>query len=155
MNRTSWVVGGIVIAIAIIGALFFITHERAQAPAPEETGAGNAATGANGESVIIVYTDAGFSPATVQITPGTTITWSNQSTRDLAVVDASLSVDGCTENTASTALNQCTAVSSGGSYSYTAGSVGSIIYANRAYRGDTGTITVSSDAVLNPDATPQ
>jgi plastocyanin len=152
MTRFTWIFGAFLFLLAIAGAAFLIQHDRALAPAPE----GNSAvtTDTNGQSMIITYTDAGFSPANVTVTPGTTVTWSNQSSRKLWVVDASLNVDGCMQG--SGALNECATISAGGTYSYTAPASGTITYANREHREDTGTITISGGSgAFNPDAVPQ
>jgi plastocyanin len=154
MNRFTWIFGAFLFLVAIAGAAFLIQHDRALAPAPAPEGDSAVTTETNGQSTIITYTDAGFSPPNVTVTPGTTITWSNQSSRKLWVVDASLNIDGCVQG--SDALNECAAISAGGTYSYTASAPGTITYANREHREDTGTITVSGGSgAFNPEAVPQ
>lgn len=151
MNRFSWIFGAVLLLIAIAGAAFLIQHDRALAPAPQSS---SGTVDTNGQSTIITYTDAGFSPPNVTVSPGTTVTWSNQSSRKLWVVDASLNVDGCVQGNG--ALNECAAISAGGTYSYTVPATGTITYSNREHREDTGTITVSGGSgIFNPDAVPQ
>jgi plastocyanin len=110
---------------------------------------------ANGESVIIVYTDAGFSPSSQDVTPGTTVTWSNQSSRKLWVVEADESGADCPLSPDAQALNSCRAISPGESFSYTAPAPGSISYANQEHQDDTGVIVVGGEGTLRPDVLPQ
>jgi len=137
---------GIVLAIvAVAVALLTIRAEKQVPPAPSAPeGTGNAAVGANGETSIITYSDTGFSPKNLTVTPGTTVTWSNQSSRQLQVAGANL---------------VGTIVGNGGSYSHTFTAPGEYRYDNQAFSNDTGTITVSGDApaagAINPAALPE
>jgi plastocyanin len=157
MSRPTLIAGILIFLVALLGALFLL-REETYAPEPQPQGTGNATVGATGETLVITYTDSGFSPAEVTIAPGTTVTWSNESSGDLAVVDSTLNVDACPENSQGTALHQCESIGQGGSYSHTFTTSGTVTYANKEARGDTGTITVREETTsagpINPDAIP-
>jgi plastocyanin len=153
MSRANWILAIVIVVLALGGAAYAVQHDRSIALRSSQD-SDQAGTSVNGESTVIIYTDAGFTPPTVMVTPGTTVTWTNQSSRKLWVIDASLNVDACAQDGA--ALNECAAIDAGGSYSYTAPSPGTITYANREHREDTGSIVVSSESgAFNPDAVPQ
>lgn len=156
MNRTSAVIGAAILILIFIGALFFILQKRdsSQIPVnqPEQT-TSNDSVEANGASVVVMYTDAGFSPATVTVSAGTTVTWSNQSSHALWVIDSSKTTDTCPTNKGT--LNECQLILSGGSYSFTATTPGTITYTNKENARDKGSITITSVQSINPEALPQ
>lgn len=162
MNKAGLVLGAVIIIAAIAGAAYTIAHNYHPAPVPEsntaQTGSGNAAVGANGASSIVTYTDKGFSPSPLTIAAGTTVTWVNQSSHDLWVEGVGPSGGDCSSAAAKSTLNECAAVGSGGSYSYTFTKPGTFTYFNHQLESDSGTVTVSdasSAGPINPNAIPE
>lgn len=140
-------IGAIVVLVALIGAFLTLRHQAAapDVSAPSGTpGTGNAAVGANGETSIVTYSDTGFAPKNLTVTPGTTVTWSNQSAQKLQVEGPNM---------------HGTVLGTGGSYSHTFTDRGSYPYSNQERSTDTGTITVTDDAptpgTINPNALPE
>lgn len=158
MNRAGVIVGALVIIAAIgIAAITLVrTYHPTSSPTPEQSGNGNASVGASGASSVITYTDKGFSPSPLTINVGTTVTWVNQGSQKMWVEAADSSRGDC-PNT-KTALNECQAVSVGGTYSYTFTNVGTFPYINQVNISDSGSITVtktSSAGPINPRAIPE
>jgi len=146
--------------IAVAAALLTIRAEKHTSPTPNASeGSGNAAVGANGETSIITYSDTGFDPKNLSITPGTTITWSNESSHSLWVEGTGPKGGDCTASAASGTLNECASIGNGGSYSYTFTTPGSYAYMNHEQSNDTGIVTVTGDApaagAINPAARPE
>lgn len=160
MNKAGVVLGAVIIILAIGGAAYTIsrTYHPAPSVSPGQTGTGNAAVGANGTSVIITYTDAGFAPSPLTVAVGTTVTWSNQSSHPLWVEATGPAGGDCANAQAHTTLDECQTVSSGGTYSYTFTKLGTVSYFNHERASDTGIITVSdttSAGPINPNAVPE
>ncbi len=160
MNKLIWIFGAIVVAIAIAGAVLVLNTQDAQESALETTrenaaqdAGGNASVGATGETVIVRYTDDGFSPSTLTIAPGTTVTWSNESSEPLWVM-ASGDTSSCPLGNNATALNECASIGSGGSFSHTFTTAGTISYINKEQSEDTGSVTVSEESSDVPPAGP-
>ncbi len=176
-SKTPLVVGAIIL-ITLIGLAVYVSSNPRTAIAPTGTetasttsaATGNATVGATGQSQVIAYTDSGFSPASIRITEGTTVTWVNNSSRQMWVASGNHPshslYDGTSESqhcvhgapTSATVFDECIAISSGGSYSFTFDTVGSWSYHNHAHESDTGTVTVtagqSTQINLNVNATP-
>lgn len=139
MSKIVLVAGILILLIAAGSAYILIRPQPVSAPT-ESTSGGNAAVGANGESVIVTYTDKGFSPVSLTITPGTTVTWNNQSSHPLSVFKSA-------------------SVTKDGTFSYTFTTPGTFAYENAENTSDDGTIVVSGDAPaagpINPISLPQ
>ena len=153
--------GAVIIIVAVAGAVFYIAHTYRPAPfkepAADQTGSGNAAVGATGTSAIVTYSDTGFSPSSLSIGVGTTVTWANQSSHTMWVQKAGSAGD-CSSAQAKTLLNECQAVSVGGTYSYTFTTLGTFSYFNQEKSTDTGTVVVSDASAagpINPSAVPE
>lgn len=74
-----------------------------------------------------------FTPSTLSVTQGTTVTWTNK--------------DGVTHNvTSSTALFSSGSMSSGATFSYTFSAVGSYAYSCTIHPGMTGKVVVSASS---------
>ncbi len=108
--------------------------------------------------VTVTYTDSGFSPASVTVTQGQTVIWVNQSSHSMWVASAvhpTHTVYGgtnknahCAEGyTGSMPFDECAAVTSGSSYSFTFDKVGDWKYHNHANVADFGSVTVTAPAV--------
>ncbi|MEO6536064.1 MAG: plastocyanin/azurin family copper-binding protein [Candidatus Paceibacterota bacterium] len=177
-NKTPLVAGVVVLLILIGIAVYLSKHPKtAIAPSTETssttaTPTGNAVVGATGQSQVITYSDKGFSPANITIAEGTTVTWSNSSARPMwvasdshpshAVYDGTSVNQHCVSGAATSAsvFDECSAIPSGGSYSFTFTKAGTWSFHNHAHPSDTGTIVVTAGqpaagaGALNPNATP-
>lgn len=155
MSRTSWSIAVLILVLALAGAVFLIRNQGAAAPdAAQHTGSGNAAVGANGVSYVVTYTDDGFSPSPVTVLPGTTVTWSNQSSHVMWVETTGPGGDCGSAQ----AFNSCKKIGTGGSYSHTFKDAGTYPYFNQEHSQDTGIVIVNADASagpINPNAQPE
>lgn len=155
MNKATWILGLLVIIVALGGAYFFSIRQD-QPPAPDSGATGNATVGATGVSAIITYTDTGFSPSPQTIAPGTTVTWVNQSSHLMWIESSAGRGNGCAHP--GSTLDQCQGVAKGGTYSHTFTALGTFAYLNHAKLSDEGVIMVtnaSSSGPINPNALPE
>lgn len=162
MNKAGLILGAVIIIAALAGAAYTIAHTyhpgSVTEPVQQQSGTGNAAVGANGASSIVTYSDKGFSPSPVSISEGTTVTWVNQSSHTMWIEATGPAGGDCSSTAAKAALDECQAVSSGGTYSYTFTTLGSFPYFNHALTSDTGLVVVSaasSSGPINPNALPE
>ncbi len=93
-------------------------------------------TGAN----TVKYTDAGFVPASIDVAPGTTVTFVNDSSGQMWVAS-----DPHPTHTDLPGFDEHTAVSKGGTYSYTFTQAGSWGYHNHVHASAKGTVNVLTD----------
>lgn len=180
MQNKTPLVAGIVVLLILIGVAVYLSSHPETAVAPTDsmtasttgTPSGNAAVGATGQSQIITYSDKGFSPATVTIAEGTTVTWNNTSARPMwvasgnhpshTVYDGTSTNEHCVSGAATSAsvFDECAAIPSGGTYSFTFTKAGSWSYHNHAHASDMGTVVVTAApaataaGTINPNATP-
>ncbi len=145
MNN-KMIIGAVLIIVAI-GIWYATSSTPAVAPAPE---AQNSAAETMPE-VLVAYTEGGFSPASVTVRQGETVTWVNQSSRDMWVASAmhpshavysGTSLSQHCPDTENTAFDQCTAGTSGSSYSFTFDNAGTWKYHDHVNAGNFGTIIV-------------
>jgi len=150
----------IVIAVLLIGGWFFL---KTPTNAPEsqtvtngmpvidsttpETTVENTAP-----NVTVAYTDQGFSPTSVSVPLGTTVTFVNQSSRGMWVASAKhpdhtvysgTSLSQHCPDTANSAFDECTAVASGSSFSFTFNKEGTWKYHNHVDATQFGTVIVT------------
>lgn len=176
MQTKPLLIGLGIIVLALIGYFFYAQANPAEAPmsdtatTTEEMAGGKAAGGTEpAGNVTITYTEDGFSPATVHIPLGTTVTWVNQ-TQDRMWVGANehpthTSYDGtaasehCAGGAPASAqvFDQCTASAR---YSFTFTKAGTWNYHNHANASDRGSVTVTGSGVsgsanINADIFPQ
>ncbi len=164
MQNKTPLIAGIVVLLILVGVAVYLSSHPKTAIAPTDTKTasttatptGNAAVGASGQSQVVAYSDKGFSPATVTIAEGTTVTWTNTSSRPMwvasgnhpthTVYDGTSASDHCVNGaaTSATVFDECTAIPSGGSYSFTFTKVGSWSYHNHTHASDTGTVVVTA-----------
>lgn len=85
----------------------------------------------------VYYTDKGFSPTTIEIKVGSTITFVNDSSKDMSIASAGIGGFG-----AVTLFNQEGSVGRGGTFKVSPSGVGAWNYMNRMWQGDKGTIVV-------------
>lgn len=183
MNKNYWILGAVLVII-VLAIGFFVHAHRAKAPTTPDQSAvagldtstgvsestGNAAVGATGASEVVTYTDAGFSPASLTVSQGTTVTWINKSSQPLwvasdnhpthTVYDGTDTSKHCVAGApaADTVFDECTQVASGGSYSFTFVKTGTWSYHNHVHSSDQGTIVVTAATAagpINPKAVPE
>ncbi len=152
----------VVVAVVVIGGGYFIFKNKAQAPvqnpaatetrtsAPLETT--KPVTTGNGleqPAVTVTYTDAGFAPKTVDVPPGTTITFLNKSSHGMWVASdvhpSHTKYDGTTLQqhcATQTSFDECKPESTGTSFSFTFDKAGSFTYHNHVRAGDVGLVVV-------------
>ncbi len=99
----------------------------------------------------VVYTDSGFSPSTLTIKAGNSVTFKNQSSAGMWVASAShpshtvysgTSLQQHCPDGVATAFDECVAVTSGGSWSFTFNKSGSWGYHNHPNASKFGKIVV-------------
>lgn len=154
---------GVLVVIILIGAgvWYFTGSKNAQAPAPTaEQTATTTVTGtvladtASSTPVTVTYTDQGFSPKTVTVIEGTTVTFVNESSKRMWVgadehpthteYDGTSKNDHCaTGYTGAPAFDQCTATMKGTNYSFTFTKAGTWDYHNHAAAADEGSVVVT------------
>ena len=103
------------------------------------------------KTVTVIYGDNGFSPATVTIKKGDTVTFVNQSSRNMwvgsamhpthSVYDGTNLTSHCAAG-ATPSFDQCKDVSNGGSYSFTFNKTGSWGYHNHSASSHSGKVIV-------------
>lgn len=141
---------GIVIVLLGLGAGWYFfrgqSYQNVSQPSSQittPTAATSESLGATGSSQILVaatvaYTDQGFSPATVTVKAGTTVTFVNQSSSSMWVASAvhptHLLLPG---------FDQLTSVAAGGTYQYTFTKIGTWKYHNHLSPTSTGTVIVT------------
>lgn len=106
-------------------------------PAPEGTGAGMEKGGVI-TKVTVTYTDSGYTPATVTVKKGTTVTWVNQSSGGMWTASAVHPTHQLLPG-----FDQLKSVAKGGTYDYTFTKVGTWKYHNHVNASDTGTVVVT------------
>ncbi len=102
-------------------------------------------------AVVITYTDNGFSPSSITIKTGETVTFKNESSRsfwpasnnhpDHTLYDGTTRREHC-QSGASGSFDACKGIASGGSWSFTFSKVGSWSYHDHMSAGYGGTVVV-------------
>ncbi len=160
MDGKTLGIGAVIILMVAVG-WFLLSGSPAKAPAPESSVTNqmpiigsttpemiveNATP-----SVTIVYSDQGFSPSSIMIPLGTTVTFVNQSSEKMWVASAmhpshavysGTSLSQHCPDTENTAFDQCTAGTSGSSYSFTFDKVGTWKYHDHVNTSMVGTVIV-------------
>ena len=104
---------------------------------PTESVGSPSATGAMEEETVVTLTDKGFSPKTITVKKGTTVTFANEGTGTMWVASAPHPTHSTYPE-----LDQKTAVGTGEMYQFTFDKVGSWKYHNHMNAADNGTIVV-------------
>lgn len=151
MNRNT--IGIVVALIVVAGGWYMLRGNPVSAPAPEETqppAVQNTAPAATGTSVI--YGPQGFSPASISVPVGTTVTFVNQGGDEMWVASdphpTHQGYDGTTKSQHCAAgysgpmpFDQCSA---GSSFSFTFTKTGTWGYHNHGNAADKGTVIVTA-----------
>lgn len=161
------IVGVIVVIVAIAGGWYLLSRAPASSPPTTTTETPVTTTTTTTTStttivmpppnlVTVVYTSQGFSPASITITPGTTVTFLNQGTTEMWVASdphpTHQGYDGTTRSqhcvtgySGQVPFDQC---SSGTSYSFTFLKAGTWGYHNHNSAGTKGNIIVTAPAAI-------
>ncbi len=106
-------------------------------PYPETTGSGTEKGGVMTKTTI-TYTDSGYTPSTITVKKGTTVTWVNQSSGGMWTASALHPTHMLLPG-----FDQLKSVAKGGTYDYTFAKVGTWKYHNHVQASDTGTVVVT------------
>ncbi len=159
----------IIIALLVIGGGYLLMTKKTQAPVtnPGTTGGTPGALettnpnppadttastgGAVATPVTVTYTDAGFSPKSVQVAAGSSVTFVNNSSHRMWVAannhpshtlyDGTNLQQHCSAG-ASTSFDECSTAANGGIYSFTFAKAGTFAYHNHTQASDSGTVVV-------------
>ena len=158
MNRNS--IGLVIVLIIIAGGWYFFSKAPAETPETEapvtnqmpvigETTTDTIVT----SDTTVTYTDQGFSPASVTIEQGQTVTWINQSSKDMWVAsamhpthmayDGTALADHCTVGVG-TSFDACHVSGPTASYSFTFDKAGTWKYHNHVDASKFGTVIVTA-----------
>ena len=161
MNKTITTI--LVLAIIIIGGYFLVSNREVQAPTQDlqqttdtesENKMSDENTPAGQESMsqnVITYTNAGYSPNTLTIKLGETVTWKNESPSGMwtasamhpsHIVYAGTSLQEHCPDTAGESFDACTSTQPGDSWSFTFNKKGTWKYHNHVNASHFGTIIV-------------
>lgn len=146
-----------VIALIALGAFFYLANRSTTEPVAEattDTPTPAAPVAETPAAQTITYTDDGFSPSTLTIAAGETVTFVNNSSGRMWVgadehpthteYDGSSTREHCSNGNATSpaVFDQCEGTSAGTSWSFTFTKAGSFDYHNHARAADGGTIIV-------------
>src|SRR3989344_341887 len=154
----------LIVIIVILGGWYLLKGTPAKAPTTntEQTPVATetaATTSVASPGVTVAYTDQGFSPNSITVSLGTTVTFVNQSSGGMWVASAkhpdhtvysgtSLS-QHCPDTTNST-FDACTASAPGGSYSFTFNKEGTWKYHDHVNASQFGTVIVTAAPAPTP-----
>ena len=152
----------VVLVIILVGGWFLFSSSPAQAPTTEVPVINEMpAVGSTTPEMIVentipdvtvAYTDQGFSPKSVSVPLGTTVTFVNQSSKGMWVASAphpahtvysGTSLSQHCPDTANASFDECTAVASGNSFSFTFNKEGTWKYHNHVDATKFGTVIVT------------
>ena len=91
-----------------------------------------------GENVIVTYSDSGFTPNTVTVKAGTTVSFVNESTKQMWVASAMHPTHQLLPG-----FDELESVGEGGTYEYTFAKIGTWKYHNHVGPSDTGSVVVT------------
>ena len=158
---SRWLGSAIVIIIAALGGWYIFSRPAtSQAPStpPVEQAETTTAMDTPLTPVTVMYTDSGFSPVSVRVTQGQTVTWVNQSSHSMWVASAAhpthVAYGGTAKEThcatdyrGSTPFDACAATIANASYSFTFDKIGDWKYHNHANATHFGTVVVTAAGV--------
>lgn len=146
MNAKNYLVWGIVLLVIVLVGYYFLRGyspssqniQNQAATTETATPTTLATTSANvAAKATVDYTDSGFTPKTVTVKVGDTVTWTNNSGKSMWVASAPHPA-----HTDLPGFDQLKGVEKGSTYSYTFAKVGSWKYHNHLVPKDTGTVVV-------------
>jgi len=168
--NTNTIITVIVLIVIAVGGYFYFTAKDAQAPENgdaammdnegamvEDNMSGETVTDENSmeeaevQTVVVMYTDNGYEPATVTISQGGTVTFINQSSRDMWTATAihpthtvypGSDIKKCDTAPEGTLFDACGGIAPGGSFSFTFNESGEWGYHDHLNPRSTGKIVV-------------
>lgn len=167
--NTKVALGIVLLVIIVVGGWYAYAHRKPM-PAvqttntvqPMDTGTQvsssptNTGTGATGQkNVTITYTDTGFSPKSVSVPLGATVTWVNNSSQGMWVAsnphpthtgyDGTAMSQHCQMGgpSSNSVFDECVSVPAGGSWSFVFGKTGTWGFHNHLSPNLTGSVTVT------------
>ena len=154
MSTTSWVSALAAVIIIGFGAWWYVAQAPTNAPAPGPgTDIGmpdNGVASSTAPAIMkVFYSNDGFTPATVTVAKGSTITWDNQSGSNMWVASAMHPAHaGYSGTTLAQHCNDATDVSfdqckNSASYSFTFDKAGTWAYHNHSNAGHFGKVIVT------------
>lgn len=142
MNK--WLIGLVVLGAGVVVGWYVLagrnTSGEATPPAAGTSSASapGAKTGGVVERVVVTYSDSGFSPNSVTVKAGTTVTFTNGSSGNMWVASAVHPTHQLLPG-----FDQLKSVSKGGTYDYTFVKIGTWKYHNHMSPSDTGSVVVT------------
>jgi len=159
MNKTITTL--VIIAIVLLGGYFLLKGASRTTPSVSQTSnqqptAGSSVSeksqqpsasqpSAEEEEHIVTYTDSGYSPSTLKIKKGETVTFKNQSSQSMwpaSGVHPTHTLYPTTGGCIGSTFDACAGIQPGGSWSFKFDIAGTWKYHNHLNPGDTGTIIV-------------
>lgn len=164
MNRNSTGVI-IVLIIVVAGGWYFLSDTKVKAPNTQTSTTNQMPIISSTTTDMVVetapsdatvaYTEKGFSPKSIAVTLGTTVTFVNQSSEGMWVASAAhpthiiysgISLNQHCPDTTNAAFDECAAVASGDSFSFTFNKEGTWKYHNHMNASQTGVVIVTASA---------
>lgn len=158
MNGNSiWIV--IVLIIVVLGGWFLLSGTPAKAPSTDQAPVATSTTtdttpaATTTQGVTVAYTDQGFSPSSVAVPLGTTVTFVNQSAKNMWVASAmhpthtlysGTSLSQHCPDAANASFDQCAAGAPGSSFLFTFSKEGTWKYHDHTDATQFGTIIVTA-----------
>lgn len=140
MNNKILLTAGTVLVIGALAGWFVLGGGGVKAPTstPTTQTTTSAPTApVSGEKVVVSYTDTGFSPQTLTVKQGATVTFVNNSSRQMWVASGEHPTHQLLPG-----FDELTSVRRGSTYDYTFVKVGTWPFHNHTNPSDTGTIIV-------------
>ena len=158
------IIGIIAVVVVIAGGWYLfskapVSAPQASVPTPTPTETQSSVTSTTPTTtpatskVTITYTDQGFSPKSVTVSLGTTVTFVNQSSQSMWVASAmhpthtgysGTSMNQHCPDTNNSAFDECTAVESSGSFSFVFNKEGTWKYHDHVSPSAFGSVTVTA-----------
>lgn len=143
MSKT--IIAAVAVAGVVLGGYFLFKGAYQPTPAVPQTSTSESATSTVAQEKVVIYTDAGYSPATLQIKSGETVVFKNQSSQSMWTASGAHpthkvypTTGGCIGST----FDACKGVQPGDSWSFKFDISGTWKYHNHVNPGNTGTIAV-------------
>lgn len=168
MSAKYYILIVVIFAAIIAGAVYFsrtggnqavtspaergVSQTQTSTPASNQTSTPSTGGAVPKQSVVVTYTDSGYSPNTVNIKAGTTVTWRDQSSEGMwtasdvhpahTLYDETSLKEHCTNPTSNT-FDECRTVQPGSSWSFDFNKIGTWKYHNHVDPGMVGTVIVT------------
>lgn len=137
MNSKNYLMGGIVVLVIVLVGYYLVkgqgkTYDNNKSQAVNTQPTGQVKAGA-----VVDYTDSGFSPQSITVKVGDTVTWTNKSGGRMWVAS-----NPHPTHTDLSGFDELGSAKNGGIYSYTFTKAGNWKYHNHVNAGDGGVVVV-------------